>query len=94
MRDGKRETMVVGARPYQPADSRHKLQHIAQKRLDYIVKQVHTEDYHVERISSLRGEGMEPMEIVNAIHDWAESVHLKVAFNNEYDVCVFERLMA
>ena len=66
------------------------LRHIAPSRLDYIIRQVQAEGYHVERISSFGIGAVETAVLVEMIRDWANSVQLKVGFNDAHDICVFE----
>ncbi|CAG0976029.1 hypothetical protein MTYP_01493 [Methylophilaceae bacterium] len=70
--------------------SHPQLHHMAQSQLDYIVRQVHAEGYHVEHISSFGIGSIDTVELVTAINDWASSVNLKVGFNHDHDICVFE----
>ena len=67
------------------------LRHIAPAQLDYIIRQVQAEGYHVERISSFGIGAVETAVLVEMIRDWAHSVQLKVGFNDAHDICVFEQ---
>jgi Zn-dependent M16 (insulinase) family peptidase len=67
------------------------LYHMTQPQLDYIVRQVHTEGYHVEHISSFRVGDIDTGTLISAIKDWAASVNLIAGFNHPHDLCVFEQ---
>lgn len=64
---------------------------MTQSRLDYIMRQVHTEGYHVERISSFEIGVVGTEVLVEMINNWANSENLKVGFNHADDICVFEK---
>jgi hypothetical protein len=68
----------------------HRLYHIAQSHLDNIVRQVHADGYHVERISNFGIEHVTTAALVELINEWASSVELKAGFNHEHNICVFE----
>jgi hypothetical protein len=67
------------------------LRHIDPVQLDYIVRQVQAEGYHVEHISSFGVGDIDTEALMITIKDWAASANLKAGFNHAHDLCVFEQ---
>jgi hypothetical protein len=67
------------------------LNHIALEQLEIIIHQVHTEDYHVEYLSSFAWEEAQPVEVMTAVSQWAKRTGLKVSINHERGICFFEK---
>jgi hypothetical protein len=75
---------------YQYGTRSYRLNHIAPERLEHIIHQVHTEDYHVEYLSSFAWKESQPVEVMAAVIRWAKRSGLKVSINYERGICFFE----
>jgi len=66
---------------------------LSEQALEYIVGQVELEGYHAERCSSFGGmkTKSDVNKIVDTINAWALSAGLRVSFNLDHDICVFEQ---
>ena len=76
---------------YQYGTRSYRLNHMASEKLEHIICQVQTEDYHVEYLASFAWDESQPVEVMAAVCRWAKRSGLIVSINHERGICFFEK---